>query len=78
MNIQVNEFHSIDIRDKANLFIIYHFVKKIKSSRCFNPFVNIFLTTLHCDVFVITILNLMNFDTSDPMVMLMIIFFDVI
>jgi hypothetical protein len=78
MNIQMSEFHSIDIRDKANLFIIYHFVRKNKSSRCFNPFVNIFLTTLYCDVFVIIILNLMNFDTSGPMMMLMIIFLNVI
>ncbi len=78
MNIQMNEFHSIDIRDKANLFTIYYFVRKNKSSRCFNPFVNIFLTTLYYDVLVITILNLMYFDTSVPMVMLMIFFYNVI
>jgi hypothetical protein len=64
MNIQMNEFHSIDIHDKVNFFRTYHFERKDKSSRCFNPFVNIFLTTLYCDVFVIVILNLMNFDTS--------------
>jgi hypothetical protein len=57
----MNEFHDIDIRDKANLFTIYHFVRKKNSSRCFNPFVNIFLTTLYCDVFVIIILNFDEF-----------------